>query len=162
LSICLVSGLLESFGLKEDAMKNTLASLLLATALVGGDAGCVVRAHAVVPEPVAVVEVEEEPPPPRAVVVESRPGFIFIEGRWNRQGGRWVWLDGHYERERVGYVWAPGRWERRGNRHVWIEGSWRAGGGGGAVVRDRRPPPAAAPPPAAPPPSDPVVRDHRH
>ena len=146
-------------------MKNVLASLLLAATMFGGAAGCVVRAHAIVPAPVAVVEVEEEPPPPRAVVIEPRPGFLYIEGRWDRQGGRWVWLDGHYERERVGYVWAPGRWDRRGNRHVWVEGSWRAagggGGGGGAVVRDHRTPPAA-PPPAAPRESEPVVRDHRH
>jgi hypothetical protein len=147
-------------------MKNTLTSLLLATTLFGGAAGCVVRARATVPAPVAVVEVDEEPPPPRAVVVEPRPGFIYIEGRWDRSGGRWVWLDGHYERERVGYVWGPGRWDRRGNRHVWVEGSWRAGSGGGTRVRERRPPPAAAPPaappPAAPPPGEGVVRDHRH
>src|SRR5947207_15927101 len=103
-------------------MKNTLGSLLLAATLLGGT-GCVVRGRAGVvaepPPPVAVVEVEEEPPPPRVVVVTQRPGYLWVEGRWNRSGGRWIWLDGHYERERVGYVWAPGRWERRGNRHVW-------------------------------------------
>src|ERR1051325_10958179 len=138
-------------------MKNTLGSLLLATSRLAGAAGCVVRARAGVvaePPPVAVVEVEEEPPPPRVVVVTAPPGFIWVDGRWDRSGGRWMWIKGDYEREPVGYVWAPGRWERRGNRHVWIEGSWRAN----AQVRDHR----AAPPPAAPPPADSSVRDHRH
>jgi hypothetical protein len=145
-------------------MKNTLGSLLLTATLLGTAGGCVVQArgHVAVPRPVAVVEVEveEAPPPPRTVVVETRPGFLFIEGRWHHRGGRWEWTDGHWERERVGYVWMPGRWERRNRGHVWIEGSWRAGGGGrgGAAVRDHRSAPPAAPP-AAPPGE--VVRDHR-
>ena len=116
-----------------------LGALVVAGSLLGS-AGCVVRGTARVAEPVAVVEVDEEPPPPRTVVVESRPGFIWIEGRWYRQGNQWAWRDGYWERERAGYVWEPGRWERRGRRHVWVEGSWRAGGGGGAVIRDHRHP----------------------
>ena len=118
-------------------MKNALGSLLLTATLLGTAGGCVVeaRGHVAAPAPVAVVEVEEEPPPPRAVVVETRPGFIFVQGRWERRGGRWVWNDGHWERERSGYVWEPGRWETRGRRHVWIEGSWRTSG---TVVRDHR------------------------
>jgi hypothetical protein len=119
-------------------MKNVLGSLLVTSLLVGTAGGCVVRAHGHVPVPVAVVqvEVEEEPPPPRRVVVESRPGFIFIEGRWIRRGGRWEWNEGHWERQRSGYVWYQGHWERRGNRHVWIEGEWRSGGD--TVIRDHR------------------------
>lgn len=120
-------------------MKNALGSLLV-TSVVAGLAGlvsltggCVVRAR--VPAPVAVIEVEEEPPPARHVVVETRPGYIYIEGRWIRRGGRWEWHEGHWERQRTGYVWVPGRWERRGRRHVWIEGEWRAGG---TVIRDHR------------------------
>ena len=106
--------------------KNVLFSLGLA-ALLGG--GCMVHGSgsAHVSGPVAYVEVEEEPPPPRYVQVVHRPGFVWIEGRWNWSGGRWVWMDGRYERERVGYVYAPGRWERRGRRHVWVEGRWDAG-----------------------------------
>jgi hypothetical protein len=136
-------------------MKNTLGSLLLAATLLGTAGGCVVeaRGRVVAPQPTVVVEVEEEPPPPRAVVVETRPGFLFIEGRWERRGGRWVWRDGYWERQRAGYVWLPGRWERRGRRHVWIEGSWRADARGGAHIRDHRSAPPAAPPSE--------VRDHR-
>jgi hypothetical protein len=118
-------------------LKNILGSLGLAASLatVGG---CVVRAQGHISEPVAVVEVDEEPPPPRAVVVETRPGMIFIEGRWVRDGNRWAWRDGYWERERAGYAWEQGRWDRRGNRHVWVEGRWRAGASAGPAVRDHR------------------------
>jgi len=137
-------------------LRNKLGGLLLATSLAMS-AGCVVRAHGGVSVPVAVVEVDEEPPPPRAaVVVETRPGFIFIEGRWVRSGGQWVWRDGYWERERSGYMWEQGRWERRGNRHVWVEGGWRAGGGPPAV-RDHRHEERHEERHDAP-----VVRDHRH
>lgn len=143
-------------------MKNTLASLLLA-ATVSTVGGCTLeaRGHVSAPPPVATVEVEveEAPPPPRHVVVETRPGFIFVEGRWYRRGNRWEWGEGHWERERRGQIWVGGRWERRGNRHVWVEGQWRSsGGGGGPVIRDHRTPPPADPPPAD---SGPVIRDHR-
>ena len=98
-------------------MKNALGSFLLTATLLGTAGGCVVEARGHVsapPPPVAVVEVEveEEPPPPRAVVVETRPGFVFVQGRWFRRGGRWEWSDGHWERERAGQVWVAGRWER--------------------------------------------------
>lgn len=141
-------------------LKNALGSFALAAAVAAGSAGCVVRAHGHIGAPVAVVEVDEEPPPPRAVVVETRPGFVFVQGRWARNGGQWVWRDGYWERERAGYMWEQGRWERRGRGHVWVEGHWSAGGGGrvdnGPRVRDHR-----SDPPPPPPPSGPVVRDHR-
>ena len=146
-------------------MKRTvLASFLLAATVAA--TGCVVRAHGRVsgpPPPVAYVEVEEEPPPPRTPVVEVRPGFVFIQGRWDRRGGQWVWRDGYWERERVGSRWRDGYWERRGRRHVWVEGSWQAGSSGpagGPNSRDHRT--YDAPPP--PPPNNgggPVIRDHR-
>ncbi|HWO17688.1 MAG TPA: hypothetical protein VNO30_02895 [Kofleriaceae bacterium] len=118
-------------------LKNTLGSLLLAALLLPA---CVVRGSgsAYVSGPVAVVEVEEEPPPPRVVVVDTRPGFIWIEGRWLRRGGNWHWHDGHYERMRSGEVWTQGRWERRGNRHVWVEGRWNRGAAPAPAVRDHR------------------------
>lgn len=132
-------------------VRKGLVGLVLA--LATGATGCVVsgRAH-VVAEPVAVVEVESEPPPPQYEEVVVRPGFVFVQGRWDWRGGRWLWMGGHYERERVGYMWAPGRWERRGNRHVWVEGQWHSGGAarGNVEVRDHREP------------AGPVVRDHRH
>ena len=143
-------------------LKNALSSFALVAAVAVGSTGCVVRAHGRVSAPVAYVEVDEEPPPPRAVVVETRAGFVFVQGRWDRRGDQWIWLDGRWERERSGYRWDDGRWERRGRGHVWVEGRWSAGGGGrgrvndGPQVRDHR-----SDPPPPPPPSGPVIRDHR-
>jgi hypothetical protein len=118
------------------SLKNTLASVALAGSLALLGSACIVRAHGHARVGGPVVVVEEEPPPPRVVVVETRPGFVWIEGRWHRNGGQWVWYDGHWERQRSGYVWEQGRWERRGRGHVWVQGSWRAGGG--PAVRDHR------------------------
>src|SRR3954466_12971961 len=115
-------------------MTNALGSFALVATLVTGSVGCVVRAHGQYSGPTAVVEVDEDPPPPRAVVVETRPGFVFIQGRWARNGGRWDWRDGYWERQRANAAWEDGRWERRGNRHVWVEGRWRAG----AAAQERR------------------------
>lgn len=144
-----------------------LGSFALVALLSAGATGCVVRAHGRVGVPVTVVEVEEEPPPPRAFIVETRPGFVFVQGRWTRMGNRWEWRDGYWERQRAGHAWEDGRWERRGRGHVWVEGRWRAGaavhrndgnnGNHNGNVRDHRrndPPP----PPAN---NGPVIRDHR-
>lgn len=136
------------------ALNSFFAIVALAAA---ASAGCVVRARGRVSAPVAYVEVQEEPPPPRVVVVDTRPGMIWVEGRWARHGNRWQWRDGYYERERAGYVWEQGRWERRGRGYVWVEGRWRGGGGyNNGQVRDHRR--GNGPPPAQP---GPTVRDHR-
>jgi hypothetical protein len=63
-----------------------LGSFALVAALSAGSVGCVVRAHGRVSAPVAYVEVDEEPPPPRVYVRDTRPGFVFIQGRWDRRG----------------------------------------------------------------------------
>ncbi len=141
-------------------------SFAIVAALAAGSVGCVVRARGHVGVPVTVVEVEEEPPPPRVYVRDTRAGFVFIQGRWDRRGGRWDWRDGYWERERAGSRWEDGRWERRGRGHVWVEGRWSAGGGvrhdngnhnGNGNVRDHRR--NDAPPPPAD--NGPVIRDHR-
>lgn len=137
-------------------LKNLLGSLAVAGLIATAASGCVVRARGHVGGPVVYTEIEEEPPPPRTVVVETRPGYIWVEGRWSRNGSRWVWRDGYYERERAGYVWEQGRWERRGRGHVWVEGKWR-GGGNTPAVRDHRNNGRPSPPPQ----QGPTVRDHR-
>ena len=142
--------------------RNVLASFLLVASVAA--TGCVVRAHGRVnaPPPAVYVEVEEEPPPPRQTVVEVRPGFVFIQGRWDRRGGQWVWRDGYWERERAGHMWVDGRWERRGRRHVWVDGRWQAGGGRGPAGGPNARGNSYNPPP--PPPNNgggPVIRDHR-
>jgi len=107
-----------------------IPGVIFALALAAG--GCVVRGQGgfYATSDTAVV-VESDPPPPRVVVMPAaRPGFIWVEGRWDWRGGQWVWMDGRWERERVGYIWAPGRWERRGRGHVWVEGRWNGRGNG--------------------------------
>lgn len=131
-------------------MKNVLASFALIALVTAPLAGCLVRGSARVHAPVAYIEVEEAPPPPRTVVVETRPGLVWIEGRWAHRGGRYHWEDGRWERERANHHWEQGRWQRRGRGHVWVEGGWRTRGNHrGPTVRDHRRQPG------------PVVRDHR-
>ena len=89
-------------------LRKPLGSLVLATVVaMRARGGCVVTRARVAPPviatPVAVVSVEEGPPAARVVVMETRPGYVAIEGRWVRMNNQWVWRDGYYERERVGY-----------------------------------------------------------
>lgn len=109
--------------------------------------GCVVRAHGALRVRPGVVVVNDDPPPPRAYVAENRPGYVWVQGRWDRRGNRWEWMDGHWERERANHRWEQGRWERRNNGHVWVEGRWIIhtgggnhgnGNGNGPDVRDHR------------------------
>jgi hypothetical protein len=138
-------------------MRMNIGSLDLAAAIAASAGGCMVTARGHIAAPVAVVEVDEAPPPPRAVVVETRPGFIFIQGHWSRNGGRWEWRDGYWERERSGYVWDEGRWETRGRGHVWVEGRWRATAT--PAVRDHRDHREERREERH---DGPVIRDHRH
>ena len=117
-------------------LKNILVGLLV----TGSIGACTVRGQARVVEPTVVVrppvatvevstpvyEVEEAPPPPVQETIVVRPGRVWIQGRHERIGNRWVWREGRYEAERRGQQWEAGRWERRGNRHVWVEGRWHA------------------------------------
>jgi len=84
------------------------------------------------------VVVYDEPPQPQYEQVETRPGYVYIRGRWDFVNGSWVWSPGRWERERSGYAWVDGRWERRGNSWHWVEGQWSAGGGGSVTVVDNR------------------------
>jgi WXXGXW repeat (2 copies) len=107
-------------------------SLLAVSAALLLSSGCVVRARGHVrpsvvvvdPEPVGVVVIND-PPPVRYVEVQPRRGYLFVQGRWDWRGNQWVWIDGHWERERPNYAYRPGRWQRHPRRgHVWIEGNW--------------------------------------
>lgn len=79
----------------------------------------------VTPAPAQGMYPTAPPPAPRNEAITARPGFFWVNGRWDWQNGRWEWIDGHWERTRADAQWVPGRWELRGNYYVWIEGSWR-------------------------------------
>lgn len=111
-------------------LRNMLAALLIGSAaltVMPALPGCYATEGALV--------VEGTLPPPRAEVVVSRPGFVWVHGRWQYTGDHWLWRPGHYERERSNQVYVEGRWERRGRGHVWIEGGWRSRNP--VVIRDR-------------------------
>jgi hypothetical protein len=94
-------------------------SKLLAPVLVLGLAGCAGGAAYVV---------DTSPPAPRSEVVVYRPGHVWVNGYWSRQGSHWHWNDGHYIRERPGYVYRQPRWENRGRGYVYVQGEWRPRG----------------------------------
>jgi len=73
-----------------------------------------------------VVETETTaPPPPREEYVVYRPGHVWVQGHWVRDGRHYRWRSGYYERERPNMVYVHGRWDRRGHRYVWVDGGWR-------------------------------------
>ena len=95
------------------------------------------------------------PPPAQVENVGMAPvGQVWINGRWDWQGGQWTCVEGHWEAQRQGYDWQAGRWEQQGNSWHYVDGQWvvaqqsaSVGGGvvavnagnaqGGAVVVDR-------------------------
>jgi len=108
-------------------------------------AGCVVEEPRVrrtvyvpaPPPPNEVVLIEAAPPPPREeiIVEQPSPAHLWIRGYWGWQGGRHVWLGGHWELPpRPGVVWVEPRWEHRERGYVFIAGSWR---NGSLVVNER-------------------------
>ncbi len=105
------------------SLRRILSALALTTALASVVPACVVSGTARMRGTVAY----SEPPPPREEYVESRPGFIWVQGRW--------------ERERRGYRYDRGQWMQRGSSWHWVEGNWVAVGGtsgGGTVISDGR------------------------
>jgi hypothetical protein len=66
----------------------------------------------------------EAPPPVRLERFEPRAGYAWVPGRWQWHRGRYEWMNGHYEREHMGKKWREGRWERRGDAFVFVDGEW--------------------------------------
>jgi hypothetical protein len=102
-----------------------LKYVVLVAALGAG--GCYVEGdgRVVGPQPVVSGEVVvEAPPAPIQEEIVVRPGYEWIEGRYVRSGGRWVWRKGYYEHERHGYHWVRGHWDRGPHGHYYVEGHW--------------------------------------
>ena len=113
---------------------SILTKVGLALALAAAVPACVVQAQGRVRTRGAVV-ITEAPPAPQEETIVVKSGYVWVRGRWDWQGS-WVWVPGHYERERAGKAWADGRWEQRNNNWVWVEGEWttRVAGDHGTVV----------------------------
>jgi hypothetical protein len=68
--------------------------------------------------------------PPAAVVeiqgIAPGPEFFWIPGFHRWDGGRHVWVSGHWERRpHATAVWEPGVWRHHSRGWYWIDGRWR-------------------------------------
>ena len=63
------------------------------------------------------VRVEEYGPPPS-------PGYIWLGGYWRWEGGRHVWVAGHYERPHPHERWVPHHWVHERDGWFLAEGHW--------------------------------------
>ncbi len=96
-------------------VRAMLAAGALALALGAGTAHAQIVVR-IGPPPVVV---EHPGPPPGA-------GFVWVGGYHRWDGGRYVWVPGHYDRPpHPGAHWRPGRWEHRHDGYRWHEGRWK-------------------------------------
>ena len=68
------------------------------------------------------------PPPPRVEYYGSAPGpgFVWIDGYWNRGAGGWVWVGGQWSRPpRPHGHWVRGHYVRRHGENRYEPGHWR-------------------------------------
>lgn len=68
------------------------------------------------------------PPPPRygVVGVAPGPGYIWVDGYWNRYGNDWRWMNGRWAAPPRGYrTWERAEWRHEGGRWRFHEGRWR-------------------------------------
>ena len=71
------------------------------------------------------------PPPPAPYVVGAvgyapGPGYVWVDGFWNLNGGRWAWSNGRWAVPPRGHAaWVADRWERHGNGWRYRRGHWR-------------------------------------
>src|SRR3954464_6697273 len=73
----------------------------------------------------ADVYVTEAPPAPRhEVVPAARHGQVWAPGYWDYRHGHYVWVQGHWEKERHGQYWHPNRWEERDGKWYMERGGW--------------------------------------
>jgi hypothetical protein len=77
------------------------------------------------------------PAPLYEAVPAPRVGWVWAPGYWNWRHGRYVWVGGHWMRERRGYAYAPGAWVARDGRYYWSEPRWERHERYGMRDRDR-------------------------
>ena len=70
--------------------------------------------------------INSAPPPPRFENAPApRRGYVWAPGYWNWDGGRHVWLAGHWEAARDGYQYQSGEWIRDGGGYRLRAGGWQ-------------------------------------
>jgi len=87
------------------------------------------------------IVVTEAPPPMREERIPGpRRGYDWAPGHWAWRHGQYVWVEGHWMRERHGSHWVADRWVERNGRWGMVAGHWERGarmGGPGYGDRDR-------------------------
>jgi hypothetical protein len=99
-------------------MQNkTLLGAAFAAALMGFGAAAQAQYSAVV---------SVAPPPPRHEVAPgTRHGWVWSPGHYDWRGNQYVWVEGHWLRERVGFEYREPRWVQRGDGSwVMVGGNW--------------------------------------
>lgn len=98
-------------------VRTRLLSLLL---IAAGTVAAPIASYGAV-----VIDVNVAPPPVR---IETAPpprvGFVWAPGYWHWEGGRHVWIAGHWIHERRGYHWVPETWVQVGPRWHFHRGHW--------------------------------------
>jgi hypothetical protein len=97
---------------------NALVTAAAALGLAFASPGCMTRGRG------AIYVTDTRPPPPRHIEADYRPGYVYIQGRWEHRDRGWIWRDGYYSRERPGHVDIQGRWYSDGGRWRWSDGRW--------------------------------------
>lgn len=68
------------------------------------------------------------PPPPRygVIGVAPGPGYLLVDGYWDRRGNSWGWVNGYWSRPPRGRsYWVRPEWRHEGNRYRFHRGYWR-------------------------------------
>lgn len=76
----------------------------------------------------ARVYVKVQPPARKVVVVKPALPYknaVWISGRWNWNGHKWVWQAGHWAKPRQGFVWISGHWNHDRNGWYYVSGHWK-------------------------------------
>jgi hypothetical protein len=56
--------------------------------------------------------------------VSPNSGYVWVEGDWVWEGGRYQWHNGYWTAPRARRTWVGGRWEQRRGGYTWRRGHW--------------------------------------
>jgi hypothetical protein len=86
----------------------------------------------------AIVVTEAPPAIREERIPEYRRGYDWAPGHWAWRNGQYVWVEGHFIRERHGMHWVPERWVQRRDGH-WemVAGHWERGERRGQYMGNR-------------------------
>ncbi|KAA3657386.1 MAG: hypothetical protein DWQ10_13385 [Calditrichaeota bacterium] len=75
------------------------------------------------------IYVKIKPPTRKVVVVKPRKphtNSVWVSGRWQWNGRKYVWHKGHWVSPRKGFVWIDGHWVKNRKGWYWIGGHWKS------------------------------------